>query len=206
MIKAKIKHKKKTLNIDVPERWEECKLKHIVNLDLWEGDNTDVIGLMACFVDLPQEVLEATNTNLWDELFKILSFVFDPPTWHNLKRPDKIEINGRYIKVPNNLELESFGQKVMAMQKMVADQDSIKVIPDILAIYLQPVYDGKFSRPRIEVLKEYILECKAIDTVPIGRFFFRKLLRPKRFGLLGLNKYQRILKQMQSSGRQVVRG
>ena len=204
MITAKIKHKKKTLSIDIPEGWEECKLKHIVKLDLWDGDSSDIIGLMGCFVDLPTEVLEATHSNLWEPLFKVLAFVFNPPSWHNLKKPDKILINDKYVKVPKNLELESFGQKVMAMQKMVVDQDSIRVIPDILAIYLQPVYDNKFSRPRIEVVKEYILECNAIDTVPIGRFFFRKLLRQKNYGLIGLNRYQRIIKQMRFSNRQAV--
>ena len=208
MIKTVIEINKEKKQYFLPENWSEITLKHLINLELWRGDNTDPVGLLACFLDIDPEILANSKSNLWKELLTVFSYVFTPPKWHNLKKKDKILMDGKYIHVPKQLELERFGQKVLSLQYMVNvkdESDQIKAIPDILTVYFQPLYDGKFSRLRLDYVKNIVMNIPAIDAVPIGRFFFRKLLRKKSYGKIGLTQYRKIMSRifylMQQEGK-----
>ena len=189
----------------IPDSWLELKLKHLINLELWKGNENDPIGLLSCFIDLDAEIIANSKRDHWTELITILSFVFDPPKWHNLKVQRKVKLSDKLITIPRKLELERFGQKVLALQYMSnikEDSQNLSIIPDVMAVYFQPLYDGKFSRYRLRHIKSLIMEMPAIEAIPIGRFFFRKLIKSRNFGWLGLKVSQLIMKKILYSRQQ----
>ena len=189
MIKTIIKIGKDKKIFFLPENWLEIKLKHLINLELWQGDSSDPVGLLACFLQIDPDIIGNSKKDYWTELLTLLNFVFNAPKWHNLKIPDTVFLDNRSIKVPKRLEMERFGQKVVCLQYMASmKQDNIALIPDVMAVYFQPLIDGKFNRNRIEYVKRLIMDMPAIEAVPIGRFFFRKLLKSKTLGRLGLRR------------------
>lgn len=199
MIKTNIEIKKSNRVFYIPDNWLEVKLKHLINLEVWKGDETDPVGLLACFMDIDPEIIANSRREYWTELLTVLSFVFEPPKWDTLKMADTIDLDNKIIKVPKKLELERFGQMVLAAQYMEGikeDSENIKLIPDVMAVYLQPLIDGKFSRTRLDYTKRIILEMPAIKAVPIGRFFFLKLLKSRNYGMLGLKPFQAIIKKV----------
>jgi hypothetical protein len=106
------------------------------------------------------------------------------------------------IKPPQNLSLEAFGQKILALKLITNEENQINNIPDIVAIYLQPAYDGIFNSDRVGEIRKLVLEMSAFDAMPYGLFFFKKLLKPKRFGRIGLRVSQKMLKNLMSIQQQ----
>lgn len=180
MIKLNFKLKHKTISTEVPESWDEVKLKHIINLETnWSGESMDMIGLLTAFTDRTYEDIEHSKENLWDPLFRVLSFVFQAPEWKKVKKPKTVTLGGKTITPPSNLSLETFGQKIKALQLITNEKNQVNNIPDILAIYLQPAFDGLFSSDRIPDIKEMVLEMKAFEAMPFGFFFSGSCYRRK---------------------------
>lgn len=199
MIKTVIEIKRKKQSYLIPENWGEVTLKHLINLELWKGDELDLVGLLSCFIDVDPEVIANSKRDHWAELITVLTFVFEPPAWDGLSVPKTVKLDNRVIKVPRKLELERYGQKVLALQYMAnlkTDSQNIAIIPDVMAAYFQPLIDGKFSRLRLDYTKRQVLSMPAFQAVPIGRFFFRKLLRSKNYGYLGLKASRLIAKKI----------
>jgi len=199
MIKTVIEIKRKKQSYLIPENWGEVTLKHLINLELWKGDELDLVGLLSCFIDVDPEIIANSKRDHWAELITILTFVFEPPAWDGLSVPKTVKLDNRVIKVPRKLELERYGQKVLALQYMAnlkTDSQNIAIIPDVMAAYFQPLIDGKFSRLRLDYTKRQVLSMPAFQAVPIGRFFFRKLLRSKNYGYLGLKASRLIAKKI----------
>jgi len=183
----------------VPENWHEVTLLHLINLEAWRGKETDPVGLLSCFLDIDPELLANQKRRYWNELLTVLSFVFSPPKWQGLKMKDRIKIGDKTIKVPKRLELETWGQAVAAMMeasKCENEADYIKAVPELLTIYFQPLYDGKFSRHRLEYVKGLIMQMPAIEAVPVGFFFFKKLMKSQIYGMIGLTRSRLILKKI----------
>ena len=174
MIEAKVKYKKKTYTYDIPENWKECKLKHVLNLESLPEDN-DLIDVLNCFMDLPKHIIENTTSNLWHPLFKVLEYVYNSPQWDKLKKQKTIHLNGKVLKIPQSLELETFGQWTLAIQAINKHKEKLTVIPELLTIYLQPKYDGKVALFRHDTIKELVLETPAFESIPIGLFFLQQV-------------------------------
>jgi len=203
MITFKFKLKQKTITATVPENWSEVTVKHITEMEeKWSGKRSDLVGLLSAFTGQKYEDLEQSTTNLWEPLFQVLSFVFDPPKWDKLKRPKQVTLNGKYIKPPKKLELEAFGAKVQALNVITSDMPKVNKIPELLAIYLQPAYDGKFIGDRVEEIKPWVYQMKAYEALPYGIFFLKRLSGSKRFGRIGLRASRRTRKHLVSIQRQ----
>jgi hypothetical protein len=78
----------------------------------------------------------------------------------------------------------------------------INKIPELLAIYLQPAYHGKFISDRVEEVKPWVYNMKAFEALPYGIFFLKRLSGSKRFGKIGLRASRRTRKQLESIRRQ----
>jgi hypothetical protein len=206
MIEFKFKLNKDTITATVPEHWGEVTLKQVLQLETeWTGESKDMIGLLSAFTGENFQTLENAKGNLWEPLFQVLSFVFNAPQWKKLKKPKTVTLGNKQVKPPTNLQLEAFGQKVMALQSITKEGSELDKIPQILAIYLQPAYDGKFVSDRIPDIKKLVMNMKAYEAMPFGIFFLKKLLRQRTFGRTGLRVSPRMLRNLQSIQRQVVR-
>lgn len=171
----------------IPTSWKEVTLEQILKLDFEVKTLVDHIEILAVFTNLDKSKIENTPSNLWKPLLDVMLWSKRFPRWETLPIPETISVNLKTIEIPKNLELETFGQKVYAAQAM--EKNKPDAILDVLACYLQPKIDGKVNLDRVEDVKEEIKYLPAIKLVPIGRFFFRKLILLKKYGKLGLTAF-----------------
>lgn len=183
----------------VPESWEEVTLRQLINMsEQWSGSNADVIELLAALTSEKYDDLASTKSNIWIPVLSVLDFLFeDPPKWDKLKAPKKIRLNDRWLEIPKDLGLERFGQKVLAVQMMETSKEEkqLHLMPKLIALYLQPKYDGKYIAKRMDTLERYVMELPALHAVPIGNFFFHNLWKPKNYGLTGLHPFLLVVRK-----------
>jgi hypothetical protein len=204
MIEFKFKTKDKVFTAMVPETWDEVTVRQFAALeDKWSGQKSDMVGLLSAFTGTNYKNLENAKGNLWEPLFSVLSFVFDKPNFK--KKPKRVLLNNRYITPPKSLNLETFGQKVMALQSISSEKSKIEKVIDMLTIYLQPAYDGKFNTDNHDKIRGYVMNGKVVELMPFGIFFLRKLSALKIPGLIGLKASQRMAKLINTIQLQVMK-
>jgi hypothetical protein len=196
MIKFHIKAKSKKITGLCPENWQEVTLKQV--LDLEKADRSDKLQILSCFTGLDLRTIENAKGDLFEPMYQVLSFITDAPKWDKVKRPKEVTLKDKSIKPPKDISLETFGQKWRAMEAIQAHENKIDCIPDILAIYFQPSYDGIFESSRIEDVKEMVYDMPAYQAMPYGFFFFKKLTGWKVIGMIGLKLSLRTLKNLLS--------
>ncbi len=200
MIKFKFKLNKKTVEATVPENWGEVTLQHVLNLE--ENGGNNVSEILAALTGQNYEFIENSHpSTIFEPLTQVLTYIYDAPKWDKLKLLKQINLGGKLIKAPKKLEFCAFGQSRMVLDKM-KDLDTEKRLPinilaDILSIYLQPAYDGKFVSQRVEDIKPLVLQMKAYEAMPYAFFFFKKLYGKKIFGRIGLKVSLKTIKNLQ---------
>ena len=177
-----------TITATIPETWNEITVAQFVRLetDRWDGkDAIQLLGILSGVNVKKLDNLEGKQaTKLYDVLSDALAFVAgDPPDFEALSIKNKFNLNGRDLDVPNDLEMERIGQKIL-LANLMQNDNMTKQIPQALAIYFQPIYDKveKFDRKRIPVIVDHINRTPIIEAYPIVSFFFRKLTNLKRNG------------------------
>ena len=201
MIKFRIKTKKGSKPCTCPESWDEVNIGQLIRFEAWKKSKGDTIGLLAAFTYLPESDLsESKGNQFWTPLYSVLNFVYtEPMDWSKLKMPKSISIDGSLCKIPRNLGLEMFAQKVHALN-LITDEsktDDEKILR-IMAIYFQPLVDGKWNHDRIDHIENICRYMNAKEAFPIGDFFLRRLLRTRNFGMLGLHPLQLIQRRLLS--------
>ena len=177
-----------TITATIPETWQEITVAQFVRLetDRWDGkDAIQLLGILSGVNVKKLDNLEGKQaTKLYDVLTEALAFVAgDPPDFEALSIKNKFNLNGRDLDVPNDLEMERIGQKIL-LANLMQNDNMTKQIPQALAIYFQPIYDKveKFDRKRIPVIVDHINRTPIIEAYPIVSFFFQKLTNLKRNG------------------------
>jgi len=167
-----------TITATIPETWQEITVAQFVRLetDRWDGkDAIQLLGILSGVNVKKLDNLEGKQaTKLYDVLTEALAFVAgDPPDFEALSIKNKFNLNGRDLDVPNDLEMERIGQKIL-LANLMQNDNMTKQIPQALAIYFQPIYDKveKFDRKRIPVIVDHINRTPIIEAYPIVSFFF----------------------------------
>lgn len=205
MIKFRYKLDNETIEELIPEKWEEVKMKHLLRLEKEEP----VLNhhALACFTDTPlNQFLNAYSNDDIDAITAIVSFLNNKPNWRSVKKQRRVKLGDKYIKPPQNIKLKTIGQKSVAMpiiSKYSEDQKTdIEDVLQLLAIYFQPEYTGKYDEVKIPGIKQLILEAKAIECMPWFIFFLRRLQPTKIFGLIDFKLSIRTLKRLQIINKQ----
>lgn len=206
MIEFKFKLNKETISATVPEGWHEVKLKHILALE--ENGANDASSLLSALTGINYEFIEnSKNSTQWSIVIQLLTFIYEAPNWKKIRLPKKVTVNGKLITPPRKIEVETFGQsRLFANAFRSVDTDKtipINILPELIAIYLQPAYDGLFEAQRIDDIKKYVLEMKAFEAMPYAFFFSKKWQRLNIFGKLGLRASLKTMKNLKSILRQV---
>lgn len=204
MIDLTIKAKKKSYKLKCPGNWNEVTVKQFIGLEFWDGK--DVLQLLSILTGLDVDIIANSDSSTKDKIGEVVAFIYDnPPDFNKLKRKKYIIIGGKpatcrhwifwkktkiiggtKVKMPTSLEMETYGQTIMVEQILNNDKDKeVKgMISEIMAIYVQPKLDGKFIESRVEEIKPIIDEMPIIIVYPHCFFFFKKLLKYKRTGLM----------------------
>jgi hypothetical protein len=159
--------------------------KHSFELPAHEGEMTLDFYLMFINLDASnelnfisqltgvsvEELNKTNNTKLDEVIYSTLSFLNEGFANHidSLPVPTYLTVGNKRYKISSDLEFEKLGQKLEAKKLIVDNAEDINsIIPELISIYL----DSKGSNR--EVLKKGVLQCLAIDVLPIARFFFLK--------------------------------
>ena len=198
-------NKGKTITATVPEGWHEVKLKHVIKLE--ESDNHDLSSLLEAFTGINYEFIEnASAKDIWGPVFQLLSYVYDAPKWNKIAKRKKVDLGGKLITPPLKIETKSFGQSRLvlhALRNHLGEKTiPVNILPEIIAIYLQPAYDGKFISDRVSDIKEMVLNMPAYMGMPYAFFFSKKFRGSKVYGMIGLKVSQKMLRNLISIHRQ----
>lgn len=102
--------------------------------------------------------------------------------------PERLVIGERLVKVPRP-DKSTLGQNILFMQAAEKAADIYEAIPELLAIFLQPEFDGdKFDRHKVPALRDKILQAPGVECLAVFGFFlsnvknlnriFRRVLAP----------------------------
>ena len=173
------------INLFVPISWQEVTVEQYTRLESEGWDGLDLIHLLSMLSGHKlRELDNLKDTSILDVLTQHIGFIAtNPPDFNKLRINKRFTLGGKKIEVPADLELESLGQKIL-MSNIMQQDNMIKQIPNALAIYFQPIYDGSdFDRKRLPHIVKMINQTPIVLAYPVVAFFFRKLIEYKRSGL-----------------------
>ena len=167
-----IKHKGGEQIGRIPEAWSELSVKQFLSL---EAGLTD-LPLLSVLSGIDLEYIENTDADLTPALNRIYQIYNEkPPELEKLpKRP--IKIDGKTIKMPDNINNILFGQKSIVQNLLKDNPENVApIISRVFAVFAQPVLDGVFRSSRLDAVTKQIDNLKIIDVFPYVLFFFKKL-------------------------------
>jgi len=215
MIYFHITYRGQTTKEKMPSSWDEMTVKNFIDLEGSKGNTANPTELLSILSGVPLPKIMDTRTNLQIQIDEALNFItFNPPNWKELSLRDRYKFksidyhvpNGinfiqkivrfflglfkyKFHMRPNDLELETFGQKIMLQNKLNATDNPIEVIAYAIAIYMQKVIDGRFDEKRAEILEKEVMQMRITEVYPLAIFFFHQLIKFKRFGVKGLLQF-----------------
>jgi len=163
---------------EIPTSWDEVTLHQLI--DFWNNKDKGISFVLESFSGIPAKTWNAAPVeDVTNDIMPHLKWIGEVPDFANLKCPEYVTIMGKKIKVPKDLDLKSFGQKIMFEQIVkqnineAGDLDMVKVIPDALAIYFEPLFAEKdFDDERIEDFKVLMSRgMSGLEGYAVGSFF-----------------------------------
>ena len=186
MLNLKIKTKKGTTSVEVPESWKECTLGMWLRLSSWYG--VDYVKGFSKIVGIDYDIISRSKSKrLYRILFEVIGWTSEEIDWEHLPVPEYLTIEGKDIQIPKNIGEQALGQKILVHEAMVNTKNIGEVLPVALAVYLDPLYHGKeFDRERAIKFEEKIKQLPVLEAYPTGIFFLTRLLKSPSFGIKGL--------------------
>lgn len=179
-------NKGKRMKVECPSSWDELTLKNLLDIENCDRAPLTIFSLLT---GIEFDILrDSKQEDLEYQIYLAIEFVHDSPKWDELKPPSNIVIDGRVIKIPKDISVLTLGQKIMFDQTLVNATNLTQVIPQALAIYLQPLIDGaKYDRDKQEAAQKVILTLPATQMYALVNFFLTSRSNLKKFGLIGLH-------------------
>jgi len=187
MIKLKLKTQNGTLHIECKSSWDELTLSEFIQLETVGISALSPLKIFSILTGLEVDILaNASGKEVLNNLTGVTSFINSAPKFEDLPPPKTIMIGDKAYKTPLDFEKTMLGQKIL-LQQIIANnkQDIIKELPNVLAIYLQPVIDGKFKDERLPEVRETLMDSPAIPAYALAQFFF---LHSSDLANIGLRK------------------
>ena len=175
MITFKIDNKEVT----APTIWEEVTVKHFINPYFLSGNT---IKLLAALTELPADKLANSSEDLIKKFKKTTNFLQKNPGGWLTDTPSELEFMGKKLKVPINLEVKMFGQKIMLQEAFTKYESIYEAIPDAIAIYFGPELYPLDWFDRIDEMKQEVLPLSIKKVGPIASFFLNSFYQLQKSG------------------------
>ena len=177
-----IKFKFEDQTVSLPEKWSEVTVEIFSNPDFYSGN---AIYLLSSFSGVPVEKLMNTTKDLTKYLVQISNLIIKDKEGYRGKPdvPITFKLLDVNCKVPTNIELRSFGQKVMYGQALAKCKYSNEAIPEAIAIYLAPQIFPKDWYERIDEITDAVRQMKIVDCYSLADFFLLSILRHRSDGI-----------------------
>lgn len=134
------------------------------------------------------EILSGISAGSWrsivnpDHVTKWMAWM----VWEDLERierPKFISIAGCMYVLKDDIGKDSFAQKIIAQRKFAScktQEDQIKIIPELVAIYLQPYFDRSGLGFDADKLPDALIDVMRLPisiVLPLGNYIIKDLFR-----------------------------
>ncbi len=189
-----VKDKLSEIVILFPDSWDEVTLKQFNQLRSLPEEAT-TIDVLIILADAPEH-LTGLNDPLADaEIMKGLGFLASIPDFLALPAPEVVILRGAKVRVPENIGLETYGQKLAVdeLLKEITDTGA-SINPYTAAIPLISVYLSE--RPFVDLeqaraLMQEVEKMKATEALALSAFFLTNWQNLTSSGALSLRTLKR---------------
>lgn len=171
MIKLTIKHAGETISGDLPETWREIKVKHFIGMN----SNLNEFELISLLSGIDRSILENTETSMEPAIVRMNQLFNQPPPELEKLERKTLTMDGKKIVFPKSINFTRYGQKSMVKNLIQENEKLEQIVPDVFAIYAQPIIDGRFNSERIDAIKHDVENMPIMSVFPHVLFFFKKL-------------------------------
>jgi len=167
------------VRVSVPTKWAEVTVEHFIKKEFLSGN---AIQLLSVLSGIPAIKLANTTKDLTKHFERAVGFIKAEPLGWRKGSKEEVLLMGVECRAPVNLELETFGQKILFGQALLKSTFHYEAIPEAVAIYLAPqIYpDDWFER-----IDEVALEVKKLpirNVWSMADFFLTNTLTLRRGG------------------------
>ena len=164
-----IKFKFNNATIEAPDSWPEVKVEIFVNPHFLSRDSLSLLSVMT---GIDRTTLANSTADITPALLKMVAFLEAEPQGWKEHPPAKFTLMGVECTVPQDIELERVGQKIMFQDAMSKNKFIYEGIPDAIAIYMQPqLNNGVFDDAMLPEIRAEVMKLRIIDVFPIANFF-----------------------------------
>ncbi len=186
-----------TFMINVPDSWDELSFRMYHQMGLNKDKLNDPITLLSILSGKDYGYIYSFPVEeLYAKVSPYLEFLSTPLNIDEQKMPDEILIDDVLVKIPKDLKVKTYGQKLMASQivKRIYNEKVTMMasLPALCAIYLSAeYYKGKFDSDKVSEFEELLWDQPAKDVYSIGSFFLTKSLQSFKLKVTGLQHHTR---------------
>jgi len=156
--------------IEAPTSWDEVTVGHFIKPEFLSGNAIELLSVLSGIA--PSKIAN-TTVDLTEYFKKTVGFLeANPSGWQGTyDKKMRLKLLGVKCDVPKNIEMESFGKKIMLGELMAKSQFIYTAIPGAIAIYLgDQIYPNDWYK-RIDEIAEAVLELPIHKVYPIVSFF-----------------------------------
>jgi len=200
MIKFKFKHEETEFSVNAPDCWEDVTVRHFINPYFLSRDG---ISLLSVLSGLPRDILLNTKEDIMGPLMRMVEFARVEPDGFKKEPPKEFMLMDTLCKVPQDIELERIGQKILFQDALAKYEFVYNAIPDVIAIYLLPeLNDGKFDDSLLPDIIEAVKDLPIMDVHPLATFFLTSLKAYQQSGMQSLVTSPHLTKSSMNSTKQ----
>ena len=174
---------KQSIKVKGPVSWSEVTTGKYE--DLMIKPEHDLIDIISTFYDIDYDLLSAcTDQKIIGALSSMSAFVYEDKL-EELRKEEYLLVDGQAYRIDPNVRNMSFGQ--MVKLRKVIEKDPLNChVSTAVAVYLQPVIDGKFDLDKAMELRKKIKLMPITKTFATGFFFLSKLSNSGNLFMNGL--------------------
>lgn len=162
------------VTISAPSEWNEVSVGHFIQPQFLAGDS---VGLLCALTGIERKVLLNATEDIMPKLAKMVEFYTKNPTGYKGELKKTIRLKGKKIKIPQDIELEYLGQKILFATMLGKYNFTYEAIPEAVAIYVAPQLhpEGEFDDAIVEEIIEDIKMLPITQVYPVADFFLDSL-------------------------------
>ena len=155
--------------VSVASEWNEVTVKHFIMPEFLSGNS---IELLSALSGIPATKLANATPDTQKHFNKTVAFLnADVRGWQGKAGATSLKLMGVKCKIPKNIELESFGKKIMMGDVIAKHAFIYEAIPAAIAIYLgEQIYPDDWYK-RIDEIAEEVLKLPINKVYSITAFF-----------------------------------
>ncbi len=158
--------------VKMPTAWNEVTVEHFLKPEFLSGD---ALQLLSALSDIPMAKLANTTEDLTEKFEQGVKFMKDDPNGWMAGSTKELKILDVNCTIPENIEVERLGQKIMMAQELSKHTYYYSAIPQVIAIYLSPQIYPEDWYSKIEEVAEKIKQMPITKVYRIADFFLNNI-------------------------------